>query len=426
MRSGERVAATLAALDAASPAHIPAVLRGLLAEHLKARNVELLIVDYRLAVLHAVDSAAAAIPVDGTTAGRAFTSQQPVVEPCPDTGVRIWVPITVRGERFGVLQLDLPAAPSSQRRRELMLLATVIGHALRAANKDTDVYTQAARSERLSLAAELQWQLLPGRGPSGPQFSLAGQLEPAYHVGGGSFDWSCAHDHILVSACDATGQGAQAALLTTLAVTALRNARRAGLTLADQACLADQAVFAQHAGEHFAEALLLRVELNTGLTQAISAGSARLLRLRDGVVERIDLDDQLPLGMFEDTNYTEQQLNLIKGDRLVIITAGVHAARSLSDEKFGHAKLELAVAATGNLRTAEATRYLIQQLVSHHEGQQLRDDATLVCLDWTSCQSGPPVGSAGSAGTASTASYCASCDDDATSRPIPRPGLHAV
>ena len=48
----------------------------------------------------------------------------------------------------------------------------------------------AARTQRLTLAAEMQWELLPGRSRIRPSFSLAGQLEPAYAVRGDSFDWA--------------------------------------------------------------------------------------------------------------------------------------------------------------------------------------------------------------------------------------------
>lgn len=70
------------------------------------------------------------------------------------------------------------------------------------------------------------------------------------------------------------GEGIDASLLTGLAVAALRNARRAGLPVADQAALADQAVFAQHGGTKYAAALLLDIELATGAVRAIDAGSA--------------------------------------------------------------------------------------------------------------------------------------------------------
>jgi serine phosphatase RsbU (regulator of sigma subunit) len=78
----------------------------------------------------------------------------------------------------------------------------------------------AARTQRLTLAAELQWQLLPGRSRIRPSFSLAGQLEPAYAVRGDSFDWAEHRGRLCLSVLNGMGDGITAALLTSLAVAA--------------------------------------------------------------------------------------------------------------------------------------------------------------------------------------------------------------
>ncbi len=52
----------------------------------------------------------------------------------------------------------------------------------------TDSAARARRSEPLSAAAEVQWDLLPPTACSTADFSLCGILEPAYEIGGDSFD----------------------------------------------------------------------------------------------------------------------------------------------------------------------------------------------------------------------------------------------
>ena len=59
---------------------------------------------------------------------------------------------------------------------------------LRAADTVTDRYRQVGRRSRLTMAAELQWELLPGRSLGDERFQVAGQLEPAYAVFGDHFD----------------------------------------------------------------------------------------------------------------------------------------------------------------------------------------------------------------------------------------------
>jgi len=93
----------------------------------------------------------------------------------------------------------------------------------------------------------MQWSMLPIGAYSCDQFSLVGQLDPAYDVGGDLFDYAAGTDELFVSVIDAMGHWPRASLLGTLAATTLRNARRTGLALADQLRQADRAAVASRA-----------------------------------------------------------------------------------------------------------------------------------------------------------------------------------
>src|SRR4051794_41331565 len=86
------------------------------------------------------------------------------------------------------------------------------------------------------LAAEIQHRLLPGSYTcEAGQFTLAAWLEPAGNVGGDTFDFALERDALHLSMTDAMGHEVEAAVLATVLVGALRNARRAGVGLAEQA-----------------------------------------------------------------------------------------------------------------------------------------------------------------------------------------------
>ncbi|WP_378732196.1 PP2C family protein-serine/threonine phosphatase [Nocardia brasiliensis] len=376
------------ALRASAPHALLDVLRATLRTDFAASSVDLLLADYRLSMLQPVielPHTATPLPIRTTTAGRAFTAQQVLLEPGPDAeGVVIHLPVAVRGDRLGILRACLPAAPTDDEQDALAGLATMLGHELIVAERDTDLYLQARRRERLSLAAEMQWQLLPGRGCARTAYSLGGQLEPAYTIGGDNFDWSTSAEYLTVTVSNGMGQGIDAALLTNLAISALRNARRAGLDIADQACLADQALYAQYGGSQHVATLLMRFEVATGRVGVVDAGSPRALRLRDGVVELIAFEEQLPLGMFDGTDYREQTFQVDPGDRLIIVSDGVHTAQAPTGVEYGTTNLDLAIHASSNLPASEAARAIITELLDYHEGTDLLDDAVVVCIDWNS------------------------------------------
>ncbi|MBF9127827.1 serine/threonine-protein phosphatase [Plantactinospora sp. S1510] len=337
-------------------------------------ETELLQVDYRLAALVPLSGGEPVIGA-GTPGWRCFDHQSEVLQ---DDALHLAV--TMRGDRLGVLRLA-PVPDEPDRRIELAEVATALAHELVAVRPGTDRYAVGARTRRLTLAAEMQWELLPGRSRIRPSFSLAGQLEPAYAVRGDSFDWADDGQRLWLSTVNGMGEGVTASMLTCLGTNALRNARRAGLELADQAALADQAIYSYHQGVQHLSALLLELDLRTGVVTAVDAGSPRLLILRESEVIEQPLDDQFPLGMFDGTLYQSQRFELSVGDRLFVVGDGVSEATSRTAQ-YGETALHRSVRRTRSLAPLEAVRSLLGDLRAF-VGSDLVDDAVVVCLDWT-------------------------------------------
>jgi serine phosphatase RsbU (regulator of sigma subunit) len=322
--------------------------------------------------------------VHNSPEGRAFGAQEPFVEDAPGGGsVRAHLPVSVRGDRLGVLSVVLPGGDHVRGcLAELAEIAEVLGREVVVAERDTDLYLQARRKDRLTLAAEMQWQLLPGRSCTRPEYELGAQLEPAYAIFGDNFDWSATAEHLMLYVTNGMGEGIEASLLTNLAINALRNARRAGLPISDQAALADQAVYAQYRGECYLSMLMFDFELATGRAWVVDAGSPQMLRLRAGSVERVELEAQLPLGMFEETDYVAQEFRVEPGDRLLFVSDGVYAVASPKGEAYGDAALARAIQATRLLPAAEVPRAVLRELTGHRGRPVPDDDALVVCLDW--------------------------------------------
>ncbi|MGW0687265.1 PP2C family protein-serine/threonine phosphatase [Streptomyces sp. NPDC002754] len=315
--------------------------------------------------------------------GRAFGSQEPYGQYAAlDGAVHLHLPVTVRGDRLGILTVRLPKHRCTpQAVDELTDLAAFLGHEIVVAERDTDLYLQARRVNRLTLAAEMQWQLLPGRSCSREEYAIGAQWEPAYAIYGDNFDWATTEDTLTLSITNGMGEGIQASLLTNLAVNAPRNARRAGIDIADQAALADQALYAQHQGRQHVSTLLLSFDLATGRAQVVDAGSPQLWRQRGKVIERVPFDAQLPLGMFEDTPYVPQDFEARPGDRLIIVSDGVYATAGRDAEAYGERALARAIQAAGLLPAAAVPRAVLRE-PAEHRGDTATDDELAVCLDW--------------------------------------------
>ncbi|MBW8482024.1 PP2C family protein-serine/threonine phosphatase [Actinomadura parmotrematis] len=345
-----------------------------------AAGAEVLLADYRQARLVPSALDRPPVAVDGTDAGHAFAAQAVVTAA---DGRTLHLPLTVHGDRVGVLTVAFGDPPDAGLRARLAALATVLGRAVKLAEAQTDLFRRIRRRARLTLAAEMQWDLLPGRSCTAAEFQLAGQLEPAYAVWGDNFDWSVTGDRLTLSVSNGMGSGTEAAALTHLAISALRNARRSGADLPEQAALADQTVYAHHRGDRHVATLLMDVDLATGRARAVDAGSPRVYRLRGGRTEAVTFEEQLPLGMFGDSPYETEAFAVEPGDRLVVVSDGVHAARSAGGALYGDEPLARALRDTRLQNPPEAVRSLLRRFGDHHGGAEQADDAVIVCLDWT-------------------------------------------
>src|SRR3712207_624009 len=125
----------------------------------------------------------------------------------------------------------------------------------------------------------MQWQMLPPLSMTSPVLDLSGILEPAYEVGGDSFDYAF-NEHVLhVAVFDAMGHGLEAATMATVIIAAYRHGRLAELPLPELYSAMDQAV-ASSFPVRFATAQLGRLDTGTGVLSWVNAGHPPALWVR--------------------------------------------------------------------------------------------------------------------------------------------------
>ncbi|OEJ29893.1 serine/threonine protein phosphatase [Streptomyces agglomeratus] len=378
------LAGALAAAEAAAPVESLDVVARMLRQRLAATMVSFLITDFtgasvvRLGAAGSVetDEPARRIGLPGTLYDEVIRTQRLASEVRDDgRTVRVIAPVTNRGDAIGLLELVLPVAPDAAATREISETAHALAYIVIANRSFTDVYQWGRRTTPLSLAAEIQHRLLPASlACEAAQFTVAGALEPADHVGGDTFDYVIDRDTVQLSVTDAMGHDVDAALLATLAVGALRRARRAGADLAEQARQAHQAML-DHGRQSYVTGQLLRISLLDGSSEFINAGHPWPLRLREGRVEELSVEVDMPFGFQFPHSYRVQRLDLRRGDRLVMLTDGMleHSASGMD--------LKGMIEHTSDLHPREAARTLIAKVIASNEGH-LQDDATIMCLDW--------------------------------------------
>lgn len=85
--------------------------------------------------------------------------------------------------------------------------------------------------------------------------------------------------------------------------------------------------------------------------------------------------------MFSETRYQLHPLSMASGDRLLLYSDGITEAVSTDGEPFGPERVAEQLRQHHTQSHAELVRLLTTD-VKRHSGADLRDDATVVCLDW--------------------------------------------
>ena len=186
------------------------------AKHFGGRDLEMLLVDHGQEVLVPLARSEPPVRIEGSVAGRAFR-QVDVQEISAPGGRRLWLPLLDGVDRLGVLGLTFSELDELTRLRAERF-AALLAEILLSKTTYGDSLAQTARLRPMTLAAEMQWSLMPPLTVGSERVVVSGFVQPSYEVGGDIFDYALGEGVAHVAIFDAMGHGLEAALLASVAV----------------------------------------------------------------------------------------------------------------------------------------------------------------------------------------------------------------
>jgi phosphoserine phosphatase RsbU/P len=288
------------------------------------------------------------------------------------------IPLHVEGSLVGVFMAshcELDAFPQEQRR----LLQALCDH-FAVAVQNARLF-QHERREREKMSEEgrearaIQQALLPKSCPSIPGFTVTGLCVPAGAVGGDWYDFIPLEDGRwgLVLA-DVSGKGTAAALLMSATRGMLRSLAETAYSPGEVLARLNRLLVDDFPSGKFVTMLYAVLDpIKRTLTYS-SAGHLRPLLLENESTRFLNSERGIPLGLGFGT-YSELEIPLSAGSRLVFYSDGITEAADSSDEEYGAARLE-----NHFLRPESSPESILADVHSFTNGASLCDDATVIMV----------------------------------------------
>ena len=290
------------------------------------------------------------------------------------------VPMTMRGQRLGVITLATTTFSDRRLGAEQLAVAEELGRRAAVAVDGARLYRQ-----RSAIARTLQESLLPPHLPeiagleTGALYRAAGE---GAEVGGDFYDlFSVAEDEWIAVIGDVCGKGAEAAAVTALARYTIRTAAVRRRSPAAILRWLNDEMLRQDKSGRFCTITCVHLDLAPLTIRAtVACGGhppALLVRARDGAVEEVGHPGTL-LGMLPDPTLSDERTELAAGDALILFTDGITEARA-PERVLEPADLRAMLRGT----RGQPAQRIVEQLAAlamGKEGTPPRDDIAVLAL----------------------------------------------
>jgi serine phosphatase RsbU (regulator of sigma subunit) len=235
--------------------------------------------------------------------------------------------------------------------------------------------------ERDLAAARLtQQSLIPQKGPALDGWDVAACYRPVIQVGGDIYGWlRMADGRTLFWIADATGHGASAALLTTLAKLLFHHGSVEHNLPADIMRAVNDDFRSIFGARSFMTAMCIALDPTTGHACVVGAGHPPLLIARHGGSTESIPSNAPPLGLVDRSNFVETCFDLAPGDMFFLYTDGLYGVENAQAPRLTPARLgEMLHPASVSAQTLLAR--VIDEATSGNPDKPLPDDVAAVAV----------------------------------------------
>ena len=197
---------------------------------------------------------------------------------------------------------------------------------------------QARIGSELRVARRIQEEMLPKASLDRSDLTARGSLTPAKEVGGDLFDYFVREEKLFFCVGDVCGKGVPAAMVMAVTHAILRMLSEQEEAPARIVGELNREACRNNATGTFVTLFLGVLDLSTGRLRYCNAGHDRPVLVGDSVEELPALAN-VPVGVFDDFTYQEQEVMIPAGTILFLYTDGVTESMDADRRQFGRERL---------------------------------------------------------------------------------------
>jgi len=229
-------------------------------------------------------------------------------------------------------------------------------------------------------ARQIQQALMPKEIPQIAGLEISGSWRPARIVGGDYFDvYKFGASRLGLCIADVSGKGMPAALLMSNLQAVVKGLATENTSPLELLGKVNRVMSGNTTEGKFITLFYALLDVDRKTLQYTSAGhNPPVLTREDGVQVRLE-HGGLIVGAFQECVYEQGEIELQRGDRLVMFTDGLSEAVNRNGEEFGEARLVEASRSNRQL-SAEALHRCLLDRVTDFCGGEFEDDATVLVV----------------------------------------------
>lgn len=237
----------------------------------------------------------------------------------------------------------------------------------------------------LNIGRDIQMSMVPAIFPPFPDrtdFTIHARLKPAREVGGDFYDFFLIdEDHLCFGVGDVSGKGVASALFMAVTKTLIKSLAKNDKSPASIMTGVNDELSDNNDSCMFVTIWLAVLNVRTGEMVTTNAGhNPPYLRRADGSVERLANRHGPIVGARAGIAYREDQLQLRRGDLLLLYTDGVTEATSVSDQLFSEERLKDVLCADDYFAVEDAVGATVRAVEEFEAGADQYDDITVMAV----------------------------------------------